>query len=158
MLIALVVGTVGWFVFAGRGQAVDANQVFVDELIVLSNKERAAADLPELHVNDKLSTAAYQKALDMLANNYFAHTSPDGVTPWFWIDQEKYQYIYAGENLAINFLTPQVTHVAWMKSESHRENILNPHFDEVGIALARGVMNGKEAVIVVQMFGKSVNF
>jgi len=158
VLVVVTLFTVGWLVFANRTQAVNANQQFVDTLVTRANNERTKTGLPELRVNDKLSHAAYNKALDMLKNNYFAHTSPSGLTPWYWIDQEKYQYIFAGENLAINFATPEDTHDAWMNSESHRENIMSDHYDEVGIAMAEGQMGGKETIVVVQMFGKAVNY
>ena len=54
--------------------------------------------------SDMLQEAAEKKAQDMIENNYFAHTSPQGKTPWHWVEESGYDYRYAGENLAINQL------------------------------------------------------
>ncbi len=56
-----------------------------------------------LAVNPVLERAAQAKADDMAAKSYFSHNSPDGVTPWFWLNQAGYVFTYAGENLAANF-------------------------------------------------------
>jgi len=124
------------------------------ELIELANQERVAKGLPALKLNDKLVQAAQQKAQDMLINNYFAHTSPLGVTPWHWFDVVGYNYVAAGENLAKDFTDSQFLHQAWMNSPSHRDNILNNNYQEIGIAVVEGEMNGGNTVLAVQMFGK----
>ena len=51
------------------------------ELLADTNTERSKDSLPNLKINDELSKAAFLKAQDMLTNNYWAHTSPTGVTP-----------------------------------------------------------------------------
>ncbi len=65
-----------------------------------------------------------------------------------------YQYEFAGENLAKNFIFSQAVVDAWMASPSHRENILRNDYTEVGYAIVNGVLNGEETTLVVQMFGK----
>ena len=124
------------------------------EVIALTNEVRAENNLPPLQANFQLDSAANQKLNDMITNNYFAHVSPSGVTPWFWIKQSNYVYNVAGENLAIGFFTAQDTVDAWFKSSSHRANLLNTKYQEIGIAVGKGSINGHEGIIVVQMFGR----
>ena len=79
---------------------------------------------------------------------------PDGTTPWNFILNAKYQYEYAGENLARNFLFSNGVVDAWMNSKTHKENILRKEYTEVGFAVENGVLNGEETTIVVELFGK----
>jgi len=83
------------------------NEFYADltksSLVDLTNRNRATFNLPPLKESPQLDAAAYLKALDMEKNGYFAHTSPTGITPWYWFDQVGYNYRYAGENLAIGF-------------------------------------------------------
>ncbi len=98
------------------------------------------------------------KADDMATKGYFAHTSPEGLTPWYWFAQVGYNYTYAGENLAINFNESKDVDTAWLASPTHRANILNSHYTEIGIATAQGMYKGVQATFVVQMFGTPVVF
>lgn len=67
------------------------------------NQTRQSLRLQPLSENKKLEQAAQLKAENMIQNQYFSHTSPSGVTPWFWFLKAGYSYRYAGENLAIGF-------------------------------------------------------
>lgn len=125
-------------------------------LVDLTNTNRLTNGLSVLKINPLLEEAARLKAEDMVEKGYFAHTSSEGVTPWDWMGKAGYQFSYAGENLAVNFFDSQDVVTAWMDSLSHRLNILNGNFTEVGIATARGVFQGRESVFVVQMFGRPV--
>jgi hypothetical protein len=122
-------------------------------IIDLTNGDRAANDLSMLKVNPVLVAAAQAKADDMAAKGYFAHTAPDGTDPWHWFEQVGYKYAYAGENLAIDFSDSLDVERAWMNSPTHRENILNGHFTEIGIATAVGMYQGRMTTFVVQEFG-----
>lgn len=122
-------------------------------IITLTNAEREKSGLKALIENKALSKAAELKAADMLKNDYFAHNSPKGATPWHWMKEAGYKYQYAGENLAINFDTAGAEHKAWMKSKTHRENILNARYQEIGVAVAEGKIDGKSTMITVQLFG-----
>lgn len=125
-----------------------------DELIQLANAERVKEHLSELRQSPALEIAAQEKARDMRINDYFSHDSPSNITPWYWIKQ-RYEYVYAGENLAMDFLTSSGVHEAWLKSPTHRANILSEHFKEIGIAVVPADINGKHTTIVVQMFGQN---
>lgn len=103
--------------------------------------------------NSVLAQAAELKARDMAEKGYFAHNSPEGKSPWYWFDTAGYEFVHAGENLAVDFADSGDVNRAWMDSTGHRKNILNENFTEIGIAIATGIFNGRETTFVVQMFG-----
>lgn len=127
--------------------------ISVQKLLLLTNKQRQENNLSSLILNYKLSEAAARKAEDMLEQNYWAHNSPDGKTPWVFIRGAGYNYIYAGENLARGFDRAEEVVNAWMASPKHRANILSENFREVGFAVKKGRLNGEETVLVVEEFG-----
>jgi hypothetical protein len=122
-------------------------------LVSLTNENRAENNLSDLSTNTILQRAAQMKADDMASRGYFAHTSPEGYEPWHWLDKAGYQYLYAGENLAVNFVDSEDVTVAWMNSPAHKANIVNKNYTEVGIAVASGFYKGRQTVFVAQFFG-----
>jgi len=128
--------------------------IFASVLIDQTNVERSGQHLGTLVSNPKLEAAAKLKADDMAARGYFAHNTPDGRNPWWFVKAAGYEYDAAGENLAVNFSDSSDVTKAWMNSPLHRANIVNGNFTEIGIATARGIYKGKEAIFVVQMFGR----
>lgn len=130
-----------------------ATDIRVSELLDDTNTERSKVGLQQLKYNDVLSKAALKKANNMFSENYWAHISPSGKTPWDFILGENYKYTYAGENLAKDFQKSKSVVSAWMASPTHKENILNSHYSEVGFAIVNGKLQGKETTLVVQMFG-----
>lgn len=136
--------------FAFGAQAVDLS----DEIVENVNIERQKQGNSILVRSKSLDKAAMLKAKDMIGNNYFAHTSPDGIDPWHWVTKVDYQYKYAGENLAMDFKTANAVHKAWMKSPSHKENIISEKYTEIGVAVVRGIIEeGKEETnVAVQFF------
>lgn len=131
-----------------------ATDISVSKLYQLTNQQRETNGLPDLTYNDKLANAATLKAQDMFARNYWAHYGPSGTTPWDFILRANYQYEFAGENLAKNFLFSQGVVDAWMGSPTHRENILRKDYSDVGFAVVNGTLNGEQTTLVVEMFGK----
>lgn len=123
-------------------------------VIDLTNQERTNVNLPALKTNELLSRAAANKAADMLANQYFAHTSPAGVTPWEWFKKIGYHYMHAGENLAVHFHEAEDVQAGWMASPSHRANIVSNKYTEIGVGLATGTFEGVPTTFVVQLFGQ----
>jgi hypothetical protein len=123
-------------------------------LVDLANSDRQANALGGLAINEKLVSAAQAKANDMASKSYFAHVSPEGRDSWYWFKQAGYPFASAGENLAVDFSDSVDVERAWMNSPSHRANILNGRFTEIGIATAQGVYQGRSTVFVVQMFGR----
>src|SRR3989339_311749 len=127
-----------------------------ENIVNLTNQTRDNLDLPKLAVNDLLTQAAAAKAQDMAANNYFAHISPSGLTPWSWMIQAGYKYKYAGENLAVHFTSAEGVQEGWLASPSHRANIVNKNYSEIGVGVAMGEFEGFPTTFVVQMFGTPV--
>ena len=123
------------------------------DIITLVNAERQKNGLAPLSANAKLDQTAQMKAQDMTLNNYFAHTSPTGISPWFWFQKGGYDYQFAGENLAVDFNDASAVVKAWMDSPSHRANMLNPNFSEVGVAVESGRLDNRETVFCVLSLG-----
>lgn len=128
--------------------------VIASVLVDLANDDREALALPTLAANPLLTAAAQAKANDMAAKDYFSHTTPEGYDSWHWFREAGYDYQFAGENLAVNFVDSGDVQKAWMNSPTHRDNIVNPKYTEIGIATAVGMYQGREAVFAVQMFGR----
>lgn len=123
-------------------------------LVDLTNEHRIANNQKPLAVHPLLEKAALLKATDMANNQYFAHTSPTGVTPWQWFTKAGYSFAYAGENLAINFSESSDVEKAWIASPTHHANLISSTFDETGIATYEGMYQGRPTTFVVQLFGK----
>lgn len=121
-------------------------------LVSFINQARQTSGLQPLTENQKLDQAAKLKAEDMVQKQYFSHTSPDGATPWHWLKVIGYNYKYAGENLAIGFFDSWEVYNAWLNSPSHKANLLNSNYKEIGTAVLNG-FGQNNAVIVVQLFG-----
>lgn len=130
-----------------------SSNITPERIVELTNVERVKLGLPPLKVNALLSEAAREKAADMFAFNYWAHVSPSGRTPWSFFNDVGYKYQYAGENLARDFRDPDSVVRAWMNSPSHRENIVNSKYQEIGVAVVDGTLQGAETTLVVQLFG-----
>lgn len=124
------------------------------ELLNDTNAERAKKNETALKFNEKLSNAAFLKAQDMFKQQYWAHTAPDGTTAWHWFANAGYNYAYAGENLAKNFATADATVAAWMASQRHKDNILNPNYTDVGFAVVDGALNNKPTTLIVALYGR----
>ncbi|MDX1608331.1 MAG: CAP domain-containing protein [Candidatus Spechtbacterales bacterium] len=126
-----------------------------ERIVEWTNNHRKDAGLNTLDQNKTLSASAALKAQDMLENQYFAHTAPDGTKLGDLVATVGYEYVLIGENLALgNFADEQALVQAWMDSPGHRENILHTSYTEIGIGLSRGVFEGNEVWIAVQHFGK----
>lgn len=130
-----------------------ASNISETQILDLTNKERAKLGLVELRRDPNLDQAARAKATDMFANDYWAHISPDGTTPWFFIKGTGYKYTVAGENLARDFDTTAPMVQAWMDSPTHKANIVHQRYLDTGIAVVDGHLDGVETTLVVQMFG-----
>jgi uncharacterized protein YkwD len=130
-----------------------SSEITTQKVLSQTNSERQANGLPALTYNSVLSQSAAAKAADMFSNNYWAHNSPSGKTPWDFFKSAGYQYSVAGENLAKDFYDTEGLMKAWMNSPTHRANIVNSKYQEIGIAVVNGVLNGVKTTLVVQHFG-----
>lgn len=150
----IYIATVILLVSLAFSNIVLASEINSDNVIQLVNQARDDQGIGILKENSTLDKIAQDKLNDMIANGYFAHTSPKGISPWYWFQKEGYDYKYAGENLAINFTKAEDQQKAWMESPTHRKNILNINYQEIGVAVGAGEINGQTSIIAVQEFGK----
>lgn len=112
------------------------------------NQEREKAGLDKLIMKTDLQEVARKYAKEMWQKQFFSHTSPEGVTTFDRLKNNKIKYIMAGENLV---LAPNVNlaHKGLMDSPPHKKNILEPNFQKAGIG---AISNGKSSVMFVQLF------
>lgn len=133
-----------------------SSEITAQKVLEQTNSERQKLGLSPYQYNATLSESATKKAQDMFANNYWAHTSPTGTTPWDFFKTVNYQYSVAGENLARDFYDTDSLMKAWMNSPTHRANIVNDKYQEIGIGVVNGVLGGVKTTLVVQHFGTPV--
>jgi uncharacterized protein YkwD len=156
LVVALLVSVVisGW---SPRGNTLAyATNTSVSGLHAGTNNQRAANGLAGLALNSKLNSAAQAKANDMVNRNYWSHNTPDGQEPWIFMDAAGYKYLKAGENLAYGFTDSDGTITGWMNSPSHKANMLDSAFTEVGFGFTNSAnFNGSgNQTVVVAMYGK----
>jgi uncharacterized protein YkwD len=108
-------------------------------LLELVNAERTKESLPALKPHAQLFEAARAHAANMAKQTKLEHKL-DGKTTYDRIKATGYIYTLASENLARGDVTLAEIVQAWMKSKSHRENILDTEFTETGVGLARDGM------------------
>ena len=110
-----------------------------EEVLRLVNEERLAEGEEALKHNDTLEAQAEQYACEMIYYGFFDHNNPEtGSTLRDRADEFGYDYQVVGENLAGGQESPAEVVAAWMASEGHRENILEPRFVEIGVAVRAG--------------------
>lgn len=159
MLLIVLVG-IAFNSFLNQGSHILGAQSDLTQasLLNLTNQDRVAANEAGLGLNSELNAAAQAKADDMVKNNYWAHISPAGATPWSFIDSSGYQYQAAGENLAYGFNNADSLIKAWMDSPPHRQNMLDQNYRDVGFGVAQSpnyLGKGPQAIVVAE-YGEPV--
>ena len=145
-LFNIIVGQLG---LSTVQAAVDAGTLYS-----LHNSNRSANGLSGLTVNSQLASSATSKAQAMLSSDCWDHFCPPGTSPWSFILNAGYEYIYAGENLGEGFTNSSTLMNAWMNSPTHRANVLSGNFTEIGIGFAYGNYQGNpNNTVVVVHFG-----
>jgi hypothetical protein len=156
--LVVVLILIGNILFSALGLVTINAYVDSSSIYRLHNQERSNNSLNELTVNPLLVESATKKAEAMMKSDCWSHYCPDGKSPWDFFASAGYDYIYAGENLGEGFSENETLMSAWMNSPTHRENILNSKFSEIGIGFATGDYQGiKNNTIVVVHFGTSVS-
>jgi hypothetical protein len=153
LIAGLTFVQVGLLEHVQRHAQIMLSSVLPGVIVELTNEERLDKAVPTLRHNTLLDETARRKAQDMVENEYFAHDSPEGVEPWHWFDEVGYNYVHAGENLAIYFDESEEVVEAWMESPLHKQNILKNEYTEIGVAAIEGTYKGYDTVFVVQHFG-----
>jgi uncharacterized protein YkwD len=110
-------------------------------MLDLVNAERVANGLQPLAPDPELTEVARRHSADMFARGYFAHDTPEGLSPFDRMKAANVRFLTAGENLALA-PTLSVAHTGLMNSPGHRANILRPQFGRVGIGIMDGGMRG----------------
>lgn len=128
-------------------------QVTSAGLLAATNSARVERGEKPLANNVQLAEAAKLKVRNMFDKQYWAHTAPDGTTPWHWFGQVGYAYADAGENLAKNFTTSDSTVSAWLASPTHRANVLKAEYQDVGFAVMSGMLGDKPTTLIVALYG-----
>jgi uncharacterized protein YkwD len=111
------------------------------QMLDLVNQERAAAGLRPLAPDPELTEVAREHSADMFARGYFAHDTPEGLSPFDRMRHANVRFLTAGENLALA-PTLSLAHTGLMNSPGHRANILQPQFGRLGIGILDGGMRG----------------
>jgi uncharacterized protein YkwD len=127
-----------------------------EQVLQLNNKLRQTLRLSPLTLDKKLSQAAQARVNSMVQNNYFGHVTPTGETFSNFLQKSGYTYKQAGENIAMQHLTIDSLFNAWLRSPSHRKNLVNPNYTDTGIGIAYGEVNGRKGWFVVQLFGSKL--
>jgi len=125
-----------------------ASEIRGQTVFLQINRARELQKLRPLKPNTTLIRAAQKKAEDMANFHYFAHRSPRGETLENFA--KGYVYLSLGENLARGYFSTEDLVASWLKSPTHRANILDPSYRETGIGIAQD-SDGK--IYVAQYFG-----
>lgn len=123
-----------------------------EKIIQLTNERRELSGINSLTANQLLTSAAYKKAEAILKEQKFSHNFENKKFS-DWVKEAGYKYSYVGENLAIDFVTSEGVLNAWWDSPSHKNNLLNPLYSEVGLAVVEGNFNNQNSILVVEIFG-----
>jgi len=156
VIVAVKVLVTG-FLFLNYPDPAALSAIVAEKMVFLINQSRIEAGVEPIITNSALIQSALEKGQDMLERGYFAHNTPDGKKPWQWIDKNQFDYVYAGENLAIDFKSAEAVHQALMDSPTHRKNILNTKYKNVGIAVLDGTFDGRKTILLVEFFGTTRN-
>jgi uncharacterized protein YkwD len=112
--------------------------VFEEELAALVNQKRGSLGIPILKKSPLLGRVARNHSRDMSGRDFFHPTNPDGRGPKARLEESGYAWRTFGENIGCGQESPRLIFKAWLKSKSHRENMLNPFYREIGIGFAAG--------------------
>ncbi len=131
-------------------------ETLVTKIHSLTNLSRSQNKLPAYILDSSLSTIAKRRSEEMVRENYFSHTSPAGCDLACQMKKSGYQTTTWGENLALSnnyhlYTTPELAQTFitdWLKSSTHRDNVLSRKFTHHGI----GIASEGEKIIVTVVF------
>ncbi|WP_342601337.1 CAP domain-containing protein [Psychrobacillus sp. FSL H8-0483] len=118
-----------------NNEAVKVSSV-IQQVVDLTNQERAKAGLKPLQLDTKLTQSAQAKSQDMKDKNYFDHTSPTYGSPFDQMKAFGVTYSSAAENIAMGQRSATEVMNAWMTSPGHKANIMNPSYTHIGVGLS----------------------
>ena len=110
---------------------------FESLLLRLVNDHRLGLGLLPLAESALLSSAARAHARHMITHRFFAHASPEGLTPEERLTLADVDWSAVGENIAEGYTTPQEVFERWLESPEHRANMESPRFTQGGVGYAQ---------------------
>lgn len=119
------------------------------QVVALVNQQRATAGCGPVAEDAGLGAVALGHSVDMGVRNYFAHDTPEGVSPFQRAANAGLSA--SGENIAAGQPTAESVMRDWMNSEGHRNNILNCNHTKLGVGVAQG--SGDYRIYWTQLFG-----
>ena len=125
-----------------------------EEILNRINDIRNEHELPPIAHNWEIARIARYKTEDMRAKQYFDHHSPTYGSFFDTLENFSISYQSAGENIALGFTMPSTVIEAWMASEEHRLNVLNPNFCQAGVAYTSDGKSHYWAVIFLEVLGE----
>lgn len=153
-LISSLLGIlIGIFLFP---QIAFLSEITPEKIIELTNSERLKLNLNNLTANHLLTKAAYKKGQAIIDSNTFQHNINKKKFSK-WIKNVGYKYSYIGENLAIDFITSEGVINAWLKSKTHKRNMLNSVYEETGVAVIKNKFLNENTILIIQIFGSPLN-
>ena len=99
----------------------------------LTNMERINRGIAPLAWNPSLAQAARLHSEDMSENGFMCHMGSDDSSPMDRMERVGFRFMRAAENVAFGQRTPEQVIEAWMDSDGHRRNILDPNLTEIGV-------------------------
>lgn len=134
--------------FVTNAFAVDASAEA--RMLQLVNRDRAANGVGPLSLDPSLSAIARAHSADMVQNGFFSHNSPTTGGPEERLNRSGVSWRAYAENVSYNS-SVDASQASLMKSPAHRQNLLNPTYDTIGI----GIVRGSNALFVTQVFIKA---
>ena len=108
----------------------------VEAFVSAMNQHRSSVGCPELTWHSGLAQVAEAHSQDMAARDFFAHTNPDGQSPFDRIQNAGISYSSAAENIAFGYPTGEAVLAGWLGSSGHKANIENCSLSEHGVGLS----------------------
>lgn len=124
---------------------------YAAEVIRLTNIEREKAGLNPLKMDDSLMEAADVRAKELV--EFYSHTRPDGSNYSTAAKEAGYSGDYIGENASTGRADPKTAVDRWMHSEKHKNNILNPKYNYIGVGYNFD-LNSETGSYWIQMLAK----
>ena len=126
-------------------------------MVTQLNANRTALGLVRVQVDPRLTQIARARSENMVANDYFAHTQPDGRNVFDLLNAARITWYNAGEIIAWNNYpldsTVSAANRQWMNSPGHKAIIISTDYNYVGVGLAVDPDTGKKLWTAVYLKG-----
>jgi len=159
LLVILGASLVGPATVGAADLSVDAATVNAEEahLISFLNADRAALGLVPVRVDARLMAMARARSTDMIVNDYFSHTQPDGRNVFDLLNASGITWYGAGEIIAWNNYPMDVSastaNHQWLGSPDHLAIVISNNYNYVGVGLAVDPVTGKKMWTAIYMKG-----